>query len=50
VAQAAEQVVRGGRDLDQTLEALDADVDRMLAKRRWLLDRAEPAGEPTVET
>jgi multiple sugar transport system substrate-binding protein len=50
VAQAAEQVVRGGRDLDQTLEALDADVVRMLAKRRWLLDRAEPAGEPAGET
>ena len=43
VAQAAEQIVRGGRDLDEALAALDADVDRMLEKRRFLLDRqAEP--------
>lgn len=40
VAEAAEQVMRGGRDLDSALAALDADVDRMLEKRRWLLDRA----------
>lgn len=41
VAEAAEQVMRGGRDLDEALAALDTDVDRMLEKRRWLLDRAE---------
>ncbi len=41
VAQAAEQVMRGGRDLDSALAALDADVDRILEKRRWMLDRAE---------
>jgi multiple sugar transport system substrate-binding protein len=40
VALAAEQVMRGARDLDSALAALDADVDRMLEKRRWLLDRA----------
>jgi len=39
VAECAEQVMRGGRDLDEALAALDADVDRMLEKRRWLLDR-----------
>jgi multiple sugar transport system substrate-binding protein len=39
VAEAAEQVMRGGRDLDAALADLDADVDRMLEKRRWLLDR-----------
>jgi multiple sugar transport system substrate-binding protein len=44
VAERAEEVVRGGRDLDATLQALDADVDRMLAKRRWLLDRAAARG------
>lgn len=45
MAEAAEQVMRGGRNLDEALAALDADVDRMLEKRRWLLDRAakEPA-------
>ena len=41
VAQAAEQVMRGGRDLDSALAALDADVDRILEKRRWMLDRAK---------
>ena len=32
--------MRGGRSLDSALAALDADVDRMLEKRRWLLDHA----------
>lgn len=48
VAQAAEEVVRRNRDLDAALAALDADVDRMLEKRRWLLARQaedEAAGE-----
>jgi multiple sugar transport system substrate-binding protein len=38
-AEAAEQVMRGGRDLDAALADLDTDVDRMLEKRRWLMDR-----------
>ena len=41
MAECAEQVMRGGRSLDKALAALDADVDRMLEKRRWMLDRAE---------
>jgi len=44
-AEAAEQVMRGGVDLDTALARLDADVDRMLEKRRWLLDRAAEEGE-----
>jgi multiple sugar transport system substrate-binding protein len=44
VAEAAEQVMRGSRDLDSALAALDTDVDRMLEKRRWLLDRAAEEG------
>lgn len=43
VADAVEEVVRGARDLDGALAALDADVDRMLEKRRWMLDRAAAA-------
>ncbi len=43
IMQAGEQVARGGRDLDAALAALDADVDAMLAKRRWMLDRAAAA-------
>ncbi len=43
VAQAAEQVMRGARPLDESLAALDADVDRILEKRRWMLDRAAEA-------
>jgi multiple sugar transport system substrate-binding protein len=45
MAEAAEQVMRGRRDLDSALTALDADVDRMLEKRRWLLDRAASEGK-----
>src|SRR6185295_5110565 len=41
MAECAEQVMRGGRDLDSALAALDADVDRILEKRRWMLDREE---------
>ncbi|MEO8275353.1 MAG: sugar ABC transporter substrate-binding protein [Thermoanaerobaculia bacterium] len=40
VADAAEQVVRGARTLDGALELLDHDVDRILGKRRFMLDRA----------
>jgi len=40
IAECAEQVMRGGKDLDAALADLDADVDRMLEKRRWMLDRA----------
>jgi multiple sugar transport system substrate-binding protein len=50
VAQAGEQVARGARSLDAALAALDADVDRILEKRRWMLDRVavralKPAGQ-----
>ncbi len=49
ITQCSEEVVRGGRDLDAALADLDADVDRMLEKRRWLLDhrmgRDEARGE-----
>jgi multiple sugar transport system substrate-binding protein len=37
VAQAAERVARGQQTVDQALAALDADVDGILEKRRWLL-------------
>jgi multiple sugar transport system substrate-binding protein len=39
VAKRAEAIMRGAMTLDQGLAALDADVDRVLEKRRWLLDR-----------
>ena len=41
IAQAGEQVARGAKSLDEALADLDADVDRMLEKRRWLLARGE---------
>ena len=58
VAEAAEQVMRGARDLDSALAALDADVDRILEKRRWMLgpgrrgaaeEPATPPANATVE-
>ncbi|HEY7637065.1 MAG TPA: sugar ABC transporter substrate-binding protein [Gemmatimonadales bacterium] len=39
VFESAEQVIRGRRPTGQALEALDRDVDRILEKRRWILDR-----------
>ena len=41
MAEGAEQVMRGGQDLDTVLTHIDRDVDQMLEKRRWMLDRAE---------
>ena len=36
---AAERVARGGADPAATLAALDAEVDRILEKRRWMIER-----------
>lgn len=44
VAERTEEAIRGRLSLDQTQAALDADVDRILAKRRFLLDRAAQGG------
>ncbi len=44
VADRAEQVVRGGTSLDAALAGLDADADRILEKRRWLLARERQRG------
>jgi multiple sugar transport system substrate-binding protein len=35
----AERAIRSTAPMDVVLEALDADVDRILEKRRWMLDR-----------
>jgi multiple sugar transport system substrate-binding protein len=37
VAQAAERAARGQQTVDEALAGLDADVDRILEKRRWLM-------------
>ncbi len=39
VFEAAEQAIQGRSSVDDALAALDRDVDRMLEKRRWILDR-----------
>ncbi len=39
VAQAAERAARGRQSADQALAGLDAEVDAILEKRRWLLAR-----------
>ncbi len=36
---AAERVVRGGANADETLHKLDAEVDKILEKRRWMLEQ-----------
>jgi multiple sugar transport system substrate-binding protein len=40
IYEAAESVIRGSVSIDAALEALDRDVDELLAKRRQLLDEA----------
>jgi multiple sugar transport system substrate-binding protein len=35
----AEEAIRGAREPDAVLAALDEDVDRILEKRRWLIER-----------
>ena len=39
VAERSEEIVRGGRGVDAVLAELDADADRILEKRRWILAR-----------
>ena len=43
VFEAGERAVQGGVPVDRVLADLDADVDRILEKRRWMLDRAAVA-------
>jgi multiple sugar transport system substrate-binding protein len=40
----AESVIRGRVSVDDALAALDRDVDRILEKRRWILDRERDGG------
>jgi multiple sugar transport system substrate-binding protein len=40
-----ELAVRGGATIDETLAIIDADVNRILEKRRWMLERARRSGE-----
>ena len=39
----AERVVQGQQDVDSAVVAFDAEVDGMLAKRRWMIDRQRSA-------
>jgi multiple sugar transport system substrate-binding protein len=41
VFETGEKVVQGGTPVARALEDLDAQVDGILEKRRWMLDRAE---------
>ncbi|MGH7483933.1 MAG: sugar ABC transporter substrate-binding protein [Longimicrobiales bacterium] len=43
VAEFAEAVALGGMDSDEALAALDAEIDRILTKRRWMLARRPQA-------
>ena len=39
-----EQVANGRVTVDQAVEELDRRADRILEKRRWMLDQADKAG------
>ena len=49
ITRRVEQVVRGERTPEAALAALDAEVDGILEKRRWLLERARPGGAVAAE-
>ena len=44
----AERAIRGAVPPDSALASLDRQVERILAKRRWLLERARRRGEPVA--
>lgn len=46
LAERLDPAVRGRQSVGAALAALDADVDRILEKRRWLLDRPGESGGP----
>jgi multiple sugar transport system substrate-binding protein len=43
IAERLQPAIRGRQSVTEALAALDADVDRILAKRRWLLSRKRAA-------
>jgi multiple sugar transport system substrate-binding protein len=43
VASAAERAARGRQTVDQALASLDAEVDAILEKRRWILSQRQGA-------
>jgi multiple sugar transport system substrate-binding protein len=51
MAQAAERAARGRQTVDEALAALDADVDGILEKRRWLVSHGRMPAQhrPTTE-
>jgi multiple sugar transport system substrate-binding protein len=44
VAEHLEPAIHGRESAESALEDLDAEIDRILAKRRWILDQREPGG------
>ena len=43
LSKALEDTINGKSTLDKSLAALDREVDQILVKRRWMLDRQKPA-------
>ena len=48
IGEYAEFAARGRMTVDEALAAMDADTDRLLEKRRWLLDREGAGGADAV--
>jgi multiple sugar transport system substrate-binding protein len=49
LAEHAERTIRGGVPAERALADLDAEVDRILEKRRWMLDRIAERQPPRAE-
>jgi multiple sugar transport system substrate-binding protein len=48
ITQHAEAAIRERATIDEALAALDRDVDAILEKRRWMLDRPAPHASPAA--
>jgi multiple sugar transport system substrate-binding protein len=49
IARHSEAAIRGMESVEEALGALDAEVDALLEKRRWLLERGRLVEEPGTE-
>lgn len=46
IAEHIERALRNGKTVEEMVGPLDADIDRILQKRRWILDQAAARSEP----
>ncbi|MCI0614426.1 sugar ABC transporter substrate-binding protein [bacterium] len=45
IAEISEQAIRGGKSVEEALRFMESDINRMLEKRRWMMDRKKSTTE-----